>query len=393
MLLEKIVNKLVEEAVSNRILSENPVRRNMDIPLPEDLLRLAGLFKLAGRQFYLVGGSVRDAILGQNPKDFDLATDADPDEIVRILKQNPNYTILEIGKSFGVIKVITPEGGEYEIATFRKDIGKGRRPDSVEFATIDQDVMRRDLTINALFYDIEKKQIVDYVGGLKDIENNIIQTVGSPEERFEEDRLRILRALRFAGRMGAGLNSETAAAIKANNSLQGVSGERIRDEFLKGIKSAKSVPQFFSLVSEFGLWPQIFPGLNVDHSYSNTKNLVVQLALLLRNNEPKLLGNKLNAMKYSADEVSGVQFLNMFQKLNIESAYKLKKLMVRTKLTGADLRLFAREANKPEEHLVDAFIRYEPSVTGEELQAQGLTGQQIGQEINRRETELFRRMV
>lgn len=116
MLLEKIISKLVAEAIL-----ESPSVQNMDIPLPGDLLTLSGLFKAAGKQFYLVGGSVRDAILGQTPKDFDLATDANPDQIVAILRQDPGYNILEIGKSFGVIKVITPEGGEYEIATFRQE--------------------------------------------------------------------------------------------------------------------------------------------------------------------------------------------------------------------------------------------------------------------------------
>lgn len=388
MLLEKIVNKLVAEAIL-----ESPSIQNMDIPLPGDLLTLSALFKAAGKQFYLVGGSVRDAILGQTPKDFDLATDANPDQIVAILRQDPGYNILEIGKSFGVIKVITPEGGEYEIATFRQDIGKGRRPDAVEFSTIDQDVMRRDLTINALFYDIENKQIVDYVGGMNDIKGNVIRTVGAPSDRFDEDRLRILRALRFAGRMGSGLNPETAAAIKANNSLEGVSPERIRDEFLKGIKSAKSVPQFLSLVTEFGLWSQIFPGLKVSMAFADTKNVVVQVASLLRDNEWKLLGKKLNALKYSAEEVDGIQFLAMFQGLTAEVGYKLKKLFQRTKLSNEDLVLFTQAVGRPEESLVKAFIRFEPSVTGEELQSQGLSGQQLGQEMNRRETEIFKRLI
>lgn len=394
MLLEKVVAKMVSEAIlENQVILEAPVRKHMDIPLPSDLLELSALFKAEGRQFYLVGGSVRDALLGQEPKDFDLATDANPDQIVDILRQNPRYNILEIGKSFGVIKVITPQGGEYEIATFRQDIGKGRRPDAVEFSTIDQDVMRRDLTINALFYDIENKEIVDYVGGMDDIQGNVIRTVGSPSDRFDEDRLRILRALRFAGRMGSGLNPETAAAIKANNSLEGVSGERIRDEFLKGIKSAKSVVQFLSLVSEYNLWAQIFPGLRVNPSFASTKNVVVQLASLLRDNEWKTLGSKLKTMKYSAEEVDGVQFLAMLQGLTVENAYKLKKLFKRTKLVNTDLIEFAKITGQPAENLLRAFIRFEPSISGEELQAQGLSGKQLGSEMERRETEIFKRLL
>ncbi len=108
------------QAVVGGLLKEQ-VRRKMNIPLPEDLLAISDLFKRAGRQFYLVGGSVRDALLGKQPKDLDIATDAHPDMVEKILQQNPAYKILKVGESFGVIKVITPEGNEYEIATFRQE--------------------------------------------------------------------------------------------------------------------------------------------------------------------------------------------------------------------------------------------------------------------------------
>ena len=374
-------------------LLQEQVRRKMNIPLPGDLLAISDLFKRAGKQFFLVGGSVRDALLGKEPKDLDIATDAHPDMVEKILQQNPAYKILKVGESFGVIKVITPEGNEYEIATFRQDIGKGRRPDSVAFTGIEQDVARRDLTMNALFYDIENKEIVDYVGGIEDIEKGIVRTVGDPKERFDEDRLRILRALRFAGRLGTKLDPGTAQAIQADNSLSGVSGERIRDEFLKGIQSAKSIRYFLGLMSEFNLWPQVFPGLKVTTKFEETKNVPVQLALLLRENDPKVLMNKLNALKYSANEVAQITYLVYFQQLSPENAFRLKKLFKNSKLSNEDLIHFSNLVGKPNPKLVHAFTKYEPTVTGAELQARGFSGKDLGQEMERLELELFKKLI
>jgi len=369
-----------------------PIKKKFHIPLPADLLAISKMFQTAGKQFYLVGGAVRDALMGKEPKDLDIATDAQPDDVVAILQQDPSLKILEIGKAFGVVKTITAEGNEYEIATFRRDIGVGRRPDAVAFTTIDQDVARRDLTINALFYDIETGEIVDYVGGMEDIEKGTIRTVGSPEERFGEDRLRVLRALRFAARIGSGLDPATAQAIKGNNSLVGVSAERIRDEFLKGIKSAKSVPMFYNLISEYDLWPQVFPGLNVSKDFRDTKNIPVALGVLLRENDSKILMAKLNNLKYSADEVAQVSFFPMFMALNVNNAFKMKKFFKNSRLGGQDLVEFSGLVGKPDDHLVNIFLRYEPSITGLELQSQGFSGKELGQEMERRETEIFRRL-
>lgn len=200
------------------VLSEQ-THLKMEIPIPKDLQQVAEIFFKAGAQLYLVGGSVRDALMGKIPKDFDVATNVSPDQVIRIMSSHTEFKMKEVGKSFGVVIVVGPSGEEFEVATFRKDIGVGRRPDSVEFTDISTDVQRRDLTINALFYDIKSHEVVDYVGGIEDIKNNVVRTVGDPHQRFAEDRLRILRAFRFAGRMGADLDPTTAAAIHADNSL------------------------------------------------------------------------------------------------------------------------------------------------------------------------------
>ena len=192
-------------------------RNKVFLRVPNDIKKIYKLFKKNKKQLYIVGGAVRDAILGKSPKDYDMATNAKPDEVLAIAKQG-GYKTLEIGKSFGVVVV-----NGHEIATFRKDIGKGRRPDAVDFTDIQGDIKRRDLTINALFYDIGREEIVDLVGGLEDLKKKLVKTVGQAELRFDEDPLRKLRALRFNAALGGTMHADTFAALKKNPSLNGVS--------------------------------------------------------------------------------------------------------------------------------------------------------------------------
>ena len=184
----------------------------------------------AGYQAFWVGGCVRDAQLDLVPTDYDIATDAKPDQIEQLFRKT-----IPVGKQFGVIMVI--EGGhEYQVATFRAEIGyaDGRRPDRVRFTDAREDAMRRDFTINGLFYDPIVGELYDWVGGLADLKARRIRTIGAPERRFGEDRLRLLRAVRFAAQLGFEVESETFAAVRQQAvAIREVSAERIREELLK----------------------------------------------------------------------------------------------------------------------------------------------------------------
>ena len=216
------------------------------------LITIIDRLRSAGHLAYLVGGCVRDLMLGKEPKDFDIATDATPDQV---LQYYPSAQ--QVGAHFGVIMV-----GSIEVATFRSDYAykDGRRPEAVHFETDPrQDALRRDFTINALFLDTETNRILDFVGGQSDLDKGIIRAIGNPEQRFREDYLRMLRAVRFAARLRFEIDPATAAAIK---SLRGfvseISAERVRDELVR-ILTEGNARRGFELLDEFGLLEILLP--------------------------------------------------------------------------------------------------------------------------------------
>lgn len=366
----------------------------MDMDLPASVLKMNQIFKKNGYELYVVGGAVRDLLYGNEPKDFDLATNAKPEEIKSMLNM---YRTIELGEQFGIVNVIT-EDGQYEIATFRKDIGKGRRPDSVEFTTIDQDVKRRDLTINALFYDIDKGEVVDLVGGIGDIESNVVRTVGSAVERFDEDKLRILRAIRFAARVGSDLDKDIQNAIKqdktpvSGNGLS-LSQERIRDEFLKGIKQSQSVGYFTQLITKYNLWDWVFGRLVVTtEPLVETKESNVLIAILLRSNEPGLVEKTLtNNLKYTVEESREVSFLIRFLQYGTD-VYKLRERFEIIRMSDETLKTFANLVGISNK-IVDTFLKYKITTSGDDLVKQGFKGREIGQEKERIEKEKFLKLM
>lgn len=209
-----------------------------------------------GFEAFFVGGCVRDLVMGREPKDYDVATDATPDQVVRLYPES-----LTVGAQFGVVIVPRPEG-HVEVATFRSDgrYADGRRPTEVRYAkTPEEDVRRRDFTINGLLYDPVKNKVLDYVGGQPDLRARRVRTIGDPEARFREDHLRMLRAVRFAARLGFTIDPATLEAIRRLAPLiQEVSAERVRDEILK-ILTEGAARRGFELLDESGLLEQVLP--------------------------------------------------------------------------------------------------------------------------------------
>ena len=211
----------------------------------------------AGFAAFWVGGCVRDFLLGRAPDDFDIATDAKPEQVEKLFRKT-----IPVGKKFGVMIVV--EGGhQFQVATFRAeaDYQDGRRPEKIIFANAEADALRRDFTVNGLFYDPLTKKIHDWVGGEKDLCAKIIRTIGKPEERFGEDHLRLLRAVRFAAQLNFAIEPKTFAAVKKlAPKIKLISAERIRDELLK-LFSAPHAARGLVLLRESGLLEHILPEL------------------------------------------------------------------------------------------------------------------------------------
>ncbi len=188
----------------------------------------------AGHRAFLAGGCVRDALMGTAPQDFDVATDATPDEVQEIFPDS-----LDVGKSFGVI-IVPFEDFQIEVASFRQDgaYTDGRRPESVQFSSPEEDAKRRDFTVNALFYDWVDDKVIDYVNGTQDLDARLLRCVGEPEKRFREDHLRLVRAVRFHAQLGFELEEKTFKAVgRLAGLVADVSKERVHDEMLKLLRT------------------------------------------------------------------------------------------------------------------------------------------------------------
>ncbi len=225
----------------------------------EAALQVAATLKRAGWQALLAGGCVRDTLLGREPKDYDIATDAKPQEVTALFPG-----ALTVGAHFGVV-VVKRGGVQIEVATFRKDgaYSDGRRPDSVVFTSAEEDAKRRDFTINGLFAVPETGEIVDYVGGREDLDKRLLRAIGEPAARFEEDHLRLLRAVRFATVLGFEIEAKTWQAVCAlSGKIAGVSMERVRDELSRTLVHPHRVRGFDLLVAS-GLMGVILPEILV----------------------------------------------------------------------------------------------------------------------------------
>ena len=211
----------------------------------------------AGFAAFWVGGCVRDFLLGREPQDFDIVTDAKPEQVEKLFKRT-----IAVGRKFGVMVVV--EGGhQFQVATFRAeaDYQDGRRPEKIIFATAEADALRRDFTVNGLFYDPISQQTHDWVGGEKDLRAKIIRTIGKPEERFGEDHLRLLRAVRFAAQLNFEIEPKTFAAVKSlAPKIKLISAERIRDELLKLFRPPHAA-RGLVLLRNSGLLPFVLPEL------------------------------------------------------------------------------------------------------------------------------------
>lgn len=402
---------------------------------------------------YIVGGAVRDYLFALHhgdpssyvPKDVDLTTNLSEEEILARLSTEyavrAGVTVKEKESvdTFGVVFASVSGSQTIEIAPFRKDVGgsDGRHPDRVERGTIRDDAMRRDLTFNNLYFDLETKFILDLNPngqGLKDVKSKTARMVGDPAARFDEDKLRVLRFVRFFSRFNPArivncIDDETKAAIEKFKRLydfKGITGERIQMEFMAGMKQSQHLVNFMRNYEDLDLFENVFPGMHVDvvNAYrlgtvriSISKNPRAVLAWLLRKNEN--VGQRLNELKYPNEISEPVQFLVNVLNFDAESVPMILKSRDRrlirtgkkkTELTSEEVKANERMMQETWDDLTDlaSIVGYNtamaegyglrpdtvhrldhlrsyqpPQVSGEDLMSRNFVGRAIGAEQQR----------
>ena len=370
--------------------------------IPQSVKDLQLLFKSKGKKLYIVGGAVRDFLTGDKAKDFDLATDALPDEVLEIIGKD--YRTNLQGKAFGVVVVYTddePEG--MEIATFREDVSKGRNPEVKLGVTIEDDVKRRDLTYNALFYDLDTKEIVDLTGGREHLAKGITQMVGDPTERFDEDSLRILRAFRSASRYGHPLHKDTEKAIEKRKQLENIdpetgemkriSQERVWEEIKKAWKQARDYRNYLNFFTKFDMWSEVFPDSEINTELVDSKDFVVVIANLFKNESTDGLEKKLvQDYKIESEVSTKVVFLIRLLQLTPELAFDMYKSKLQCHIDDNTIIEWYK-ALGINDNVKIKFVEYKPITSAEELMSQGFKGRDLGIEIKKREIENFKNLL
>ncbi len=354
---------------------------------------VASALREAGYEAYFAGGCVRDWILGVTPKDYDIVTNATPKQVSKLFRRT-----VQVGAAFGVVKVLWPKDREYEVATYREDgdYSDGRRPDAVSYSQSKvEDVKRRDFTINGLLMDPRSDAILDYVGGRDDLAARRVRAVGDPALRFAEDRLRMLRAVRFAVRLGFEIEDATLAAIRANaEHIAAVSAERINAE-LTGIFRSDRPGAGVRMLASTGLLPHVLPfvrdaeatGAAFDQFGAARLPLdeaaqdVVAWALAVR--DSAAIEDDLRALKLSRGQIRGAMALSaQASTLAAASSASVAEVMrIAADEDVARLRAYLDSAGETEalerlEEAVDALIASplppRPMLTGQDLKALGM---------------------
>jgi poly(A) polymerase len=286
-----------------------------------------------GFQALLAGGCVRDMLLGRCAKDFDVATNAKPGDIIKLFRRT-----LKVGAKFGVVIVLL-EDRQIEVATFRTEVGydDGRHPTKVKFVSAAEDAARRDFTINGMFYDPLNDKVIDYVNGRADLKKRLIRTIGNPTERFAEDYLRMLRAVRFSTQLGFAIEPETFTAICKNvKNITKISGERKCME-LEAILVNPSRSAGLSLLIESGLAKAIFPGLvgekvnfavKVLSELRKKVNFPLVLAALFAGCKTEFALEKCKILKLSRNQTRHIKFLLAKRDKLLDDKMSLAKLRI-----------------------------------------------------------------
>lgn len=346
------------------------------ISIPKEIVELSAIFKANNHELLIVGGAVRDFILGVTPKDWDCCTDATPDQMISMLIPN-HIKVIPTGIKHGTITFMI-NGSSIECTTFRRDVSTDGRHAEVEFTTsIEIDSNRRDLTINSLYMNINTGDIIDFHGGKDDIMNSIIRFVGDPDERVKEDYLRILRYFRFGSKFPSSViydDASTEACVNNLDGLRGISKERIWSE-IKSILKSGNRSMIFYFMEQCAVFRSI--DINLSARKDNNESVLGYFA--------KCLNMQLDlreVLKASNDEVEHIEFV--IYHIND----KLDKCIIEDMLVNGTPKEFVRDlcriSNRGFEYIIDTWEIPTFPVTGGDLLSKGFTqGILIGQTLEK----------
>lgn len=375
----------------------------MKLQIPKDVEYIINKIYDNGYEAFIVGGCVRDSIIGLKPNDYDITTSAKPNEIMNIFK---NEKIIETGIKHGTVTLIK-NGIEYEITTYRIDgeYNDNRRPDFVEFTNdINKDLQRRDFTINAIAYN-HRIGIVDTFDGIDDIHKKIIKTVGKADDRFNEDGLRIIRAVRFSCKLGFDIEKDTLTSIYKNiNLIKNVSIERIQNEFNKILLSDS--PENLYILYQAGMFDVLkFNSVKINKNElkyikKSKKNLIIRLSIFTYiTGDSEENKNILNIFRYSnkikkqcsiildnldkkiiADKVCIKLYLNKIGKENLSYLLYIKKIL-KKEFINKDYDEIYEMINDIERNK-ECYSLDKLAIDGSDLRALGYAGKDIGQKLD-----------
>jgi tRNA nucleotidyltransferase (CCA-adding enzyme) len=359
--------------------------------LPEEVLEIARTLESAGHEAWCVGGALRDALLGHPHADYDFATSATPAEVMRLFRWTA-----PVGEKYGTVGVLDQRRVLHEVTTFRRDVTTDGRHAVVAYGvSLDDDLARRDFTINAIAYHPLRHEWRDPFGGRADLERGLLRAVGDPAQRFREDYLRVLRGIRFAARFGFTIEPGTwAAAVEAAPGLSRLSAERVRDEWFKGLRTARSVPELVHLWRDVGAaerWIPELAGVTAERlARAGTVSLerrdpVLLSALLLDDAAPVL-----RRLRASNAEVERAAAIARGPAEPAAGDVRAVRRWLSSVGRAADdlLELHAIRAGSPAEWAEqvaavrdrrDPLTRGDLAISGRELQALGASGRRIGE--------------
>lgn len=362
------------------------------LEIPDSILKIAGTLEAAGFEAWCVGGTLRDALLGHPHSDYDLATSAKPEEVQRLFPRT-----VAVGIKYGTVGVLDQRRVLHEVTTFRRDVATDGRHAVVEYGVaLDEDLGRRDFTINAIAYHPLRREWRDPFGGSRDLERRLIRAVGDPAQRFREDYLRILRAIRFAARFDFVIDPATwEAARAAAPGLSQLSAERVREEWFKGLETARSVVRFATLWSEVGAAPVWLPELRtkylaeggIPEPPGEVRDPVLLTALLT--SPPAGALRRLKASNAEIDRASAIEEGPEAPAATDEPAVRHWLSTVGAAADDLAALWSLRRGKEPPwiqamrdiRRRADPLSRSDLAISGTDLQALGASGPQIGQTL------------